>query len=221
MQNQLHRIYGCNTLKGFRKTFAVCTATLFLFLAAHIVSAQSAKEEYMILLPEPIPSVYLGIASGINNYSGLIGIALEAPISPPISLFGQAGIGTWGTKIGGGFRYYQNPDLYGSAWSLGYSSASGLADFEIEMEVENPKRNQMVLLDLERVGTLNLEYSYNIRLGTKSKFSLHLGYAFPLNKGDNYKLKSSGVQLSTTSKQSLAFLQPGGLLIGLALMLGI
>ncbi|MBE0663888.1 MAG: hypothetical protein IH597_15635 [Bacteroidales bacterium] len=218
MQNQLIRIKVSKNLKGLRNAFTVCIASLMLIVAAQIVSAQ---EVYRILLPDPIPSVYLGIASGINNYSGLIGIAIEAPISPPISLFGQAGIGTWGTKIGGGFRYYQNPDLYGSAWSIGYASASGLTDFEVEMEVENPKRNEMVLLDLEKVSTLNLDYSYNIRIGTKSKISLHLGYAYPLNKGDNYKLKTSGVQLSTTSKQSLKLIQPGGLLVGLALMLGI
>lgn len=218
MQNQLKIARVGTDRKGLLKTGIVCIAMLFIFSAVHILTAQ---EQYRIILPEPIPSVYIGIASGINNYSGLIGIGLEAPVSPPISLFGQAGLGTWGTKVGGGLRYYQNPNLYGSAWSVGYSQASGLTDFEVEMEIENPKRNETVLLDLEKVGTLNLEYSYNIRVGTKSKISLHLGYAFPLSKGDNYILKTPGVQLSTTSKQSLKMLQPGGLLVGLALMLGI
>jgi hypothetical protein len=192
---------------------------LFVLLTVQTLRLHS-QEQHRVLLPDPIPAAYLGLGAGINNYSGLIGIGLEMPIFPPFTIFGQAGIGTWGTKVGGGLRYYQHPDLYGSAWALGYSRASGLTDFVVELEIENPKMNTNVLLDLEKVGTLNFDYSYNLKIGRKSKFSFHVGYAFALNNGDNYVLKTSGVQLSSTSKQTLKIMQPGGLLLGLALMFG-
>jgi hypothetical protein len=200
-------------------TNRLVTGLLFVLLTVQTLSFHS-QEHHRIVLPDPIPAAYLGLGAGINNYSGLIGIGLEMPIFPPFTIFGQAGIGTWGTKVGGGLRYYQHPDLYGSAWALGYSRASGLTDFEVELEIENPKMNTNVLLDLEKVGTLNFDYSYNLKIGRKSKISFHVGYAFALNNGDNYVLKTSGVQLSSTSKQTLKIMQPGGLLLGLALMFG-
>jgi hypothetical protein len=205
------------SLKSLRNELVYGLVFVLLALQTNPLHSQ---EQHRVVLPDPIPSAYLGLGMGINNYSGLIGIGLEMPIMPPFTIFGQAGIGTWGTKIGGGLRYYQNPGLYGSAWAIGYSRASGLTDFEVELEIENPKRNSTVLLDLERVGTINFDYSYNLKIGSKSKFSFHVGYAFALNNEDNYVLKTSGVQLSTTSKQTLKMMQPGGLLLGLALMFG-
>lgn len=180
-----------------------------------------AQDRIHVIQPEPIPSVYLGFGGGINHYTGLIGLGAEIPVFSSFSLFANAGIGSWGTKAGGGLRYYFHPNLYGSALAFGYSQASGLKDFEIELEVDNPRRDMNVLLDLEPVGCVNIDYSYNLKMGRKSKVSFHAGFSVPLGEGDNYKVKTHGVQLSSNSKETLEFIQPGGLLLGINLMFGL
>lgn len=193
-------------------------AFIIFFLASGTLVAQ---ERIKVIQSEPLPSLLLGFGTGINHYTGLFGLGIEAPIFSSFSLFANAGIGSWGTKFGGGLRYYRHPDLYGSAFALGYSQSSGLKDFEYELEVENPKRDMDVLLDLEPVGCLAFDYSYNLKMGHKSKISLHAGYALDLGEGDKYVLRTPGVELSSNSKDLLWLIQPGGLLLGINLMFGL
>lgn len=199
---------------------ALLVFLLCMFFTIPAISVYSQQHQHSVEL-EPVPSVFLGVASGINNYSGLAGVGMEALVMPSLSLFGQAGLGSWGTKIGGGFRYYPAQIPFGSAWGIGYSIASGLIDFEAELEVENPTRTYFVLLDLHRVGTLNIDYSYNFRVGRMNKISFHAGYAIRLGGSNHYKVKTPGIKLSQSSEQVMRILQPGGLLLGLSLMIGI
>ena len=192
---------------------------IWVVLTIHPTLAFSQQQHSIVL--EPVPSVFLGFSSGINNYSGLAGVGMEAPLMSSVSLFGQAGLGTWGTKLGAGLRYYPDQIPFGSAWGIGYSVASGLENFETELEVDNPARTQLVLLDLDRVATLNIDYSYNLRLGRMNKISFHAGYSIRLGGNEHYTVKTSGVVLSSTSVQVMRMLQPGGLLLGLSLMIGI
>jgi hypothetical protein len=165
-----------------------------------------------------IPSVYLGLGLEVNNYG--FGLGLEVPVSGKMSITGNAGIGGWGTKIGGSINYYFTDVTGKSELSLGYSRASGLKDFSTDMYVEPNDTKQTVILDLNVVQTVNLMYTYNLRIGRSCKAGFSGGYAISLTKTP-YTLKTQGITLSSTSDQVLNIMQPGGIIIGFRFMFGL
>lgn len=177
-----------------------------------------AQEDSWPSLRTKTPSTFIGVGLGINDYG--FGGCLEVPVAEKLSLYGNAGLGGWGWKLGAGVSFYLSKNPYGSSLSIGYASASGLKDFQTELEVEPNNQNSMITLDLYRVGTINLVYAYNFKLGNKSKFALSTGYAIPVTK-NAYDVKTSGVTLTETSKQVMNFVQPGGLILGFKFLFGI
>lgn len=163
-------------------------------------------------------NAYIGVGTGLNSYTGLLGLRLEVPLSNRFILFGSAGIGSWGYKIGGGLSYNLKKSLYGPAISIGYTSASGLVDFETQLETSSGSET-MVTLDLKEVGNFNLMYSYQWKVGKGNKISLGTGYAFKLTS-DFYEVTSNHT-LSSTSKQVLEVLAPGGLIVSFAFLFGL
>lgn len=164
------------------------------------------------------PTTYIGFGLGINDNG--FGGCIEVPLVEMLSFYGNAGLGGWGWKLGAGISFYPSKTPYKSSLSIGYASASGLKDFETELAVEPNDQNEFVTLDLNRVGTLNLVYAYNFKLGHKSKFVLSTGYAIPVTN-NTYDIKSAGVTLTETSKQIIDFIQPGGLIIGFKFLFGV
>ncbi|MCF8370704.1 MAG: hypothetical protein K9H64_03710 [Bacteroidales bacterium] len=164
------------------------------------------------------PQIFIGLGLGLNEYG--LGGCMEIPIVDRLSIYGNAGLGGWGWKLGAGISFYPSKTPYKSSFGIGYASASGLKDFETELPVEPNDQNKKVTLDLNRVGTINLVYSYNFHLGRKSKFVLSTGYAIPVTN-NAYELKSTGVILSETAKQALVIIQPGGLILGFKFLFGV
>jgi hypothetical protein len=165
-----------------------------------------------------MPSVYLGMGFEVNNYG--LGFGLEVPVSGKMSITGNAGIGGWGLKLGGTINYYFTDVTGRSELSLGYSRASGLKDFSTELYVEPNDTKQTVKLDLNVIQTINVMYTYNLRIGRSGKVGFSGGYAISLTNTP-YTLKSQGVTLSPTSDQVLKIMQPGGLIIGIRFMFGL
>jgi len=165
-----------------------------------------------------LPSVYLGLGLEVNNYG--FGFGLEVPVSGNVSITGNAGIGGWGTKIGVSINYYFTDITGKSQLSLGYSRASGLKDFSTELYVEPNDTKQTVKLDLNVIQTINLIYTYNLRIGKSCKTGFSGGYAIPLTKTP-YAIKTQGITLTSSSDQVLKMMEPGGLIIGIKFMFGI
>ena len=166
---------------------------------------------------DSLPVVYLGIGSGINNYTGLIGLSVNLRAYDKIFLQGGIGIGSWGTKMTIGLRY----DLsYKKGWSfgVGLSTCSGLKDFKTNLELQDGTTKE-VLLDLNRANTLNLKATYNFMLGKNNNFYLDFGYALPLDASP-WKVKDGSV-ISSTSNSVMAMVAPGGILLGLGFMFGL
>ena len=168
--------------------------------------------------PYETPSVYFGLGLAINDYG--LGLGLEIPLSGKLSINGNAGIGGWGWKIGWSINFYPIQISNKSEFSLGYSRASGLQDFTQDLWVEPDERKQPVKLDLNVVETINLIYTYNIKIGNSFKTRISAGYAIPVTKTP-YEIKTLGVVLSSTSKQVMDIMQPGGLIFGIRFMFGI
>lgn len=166
---------------------------------------------------DSLPVVYLGIGTGINNYTGLIGLSVNLRAYDKIFIQGGIGIGSWGTKMTIGLRY----DLsYKKGWSfgVGISTCSGLTDFKTNLELQNGTSKD-VILDLNRANTLNLKATYNFRLGKNNNFYLEFGYAAPLETSP-WTVKDGSV-LSSTSMSVMEMVAPGGILIGLGFTFGL
>ncbi len=197
-----------NTQKNYLvKTISIIIVFAFIF-SNNSLTAQSYTENYN-------QSPYIGLGLGINDYG--LGVGLELPLHNKLNAYGNIGVGAWGYKLGVGISYFPRMAPFGSSFNLGYSHALGLKDVETELEVGSTNTTQKVLLDLKPVGTINLFYTYSWTLGRAGKFSLSGGYAVPLEE-DAYEVKTQNVELSTTSKQVLQIMQPGGFIFGLKFM---
>ncbi|TLX72609.1 hypothetical protein E9993_17385 [Labilibacter sediminis] len=203
------------------KEYAQCirySVLIILFLcvtgngfAQGILERQQAKEKN---------KGFVGLGLTVNEI-GLLGLGVELPVQENLWFYGMGGIGTWGYKLTGGIKYYPYNGGYKSAYCIGYSYATGLSDFDPRLDVVDSSGNveeKDVLLDLYSVGTLNLIYSYNLKVGRKSKFVFSGGYAIRL-KDDFYTNKTDD-ELTQESKNFINLMAPGGLILGVKFMIG-
>ena len=201
-----------------RKNNAVAfLATLaFMALSTYPILAQSNLKDENEVKAQPL---FLGFGSSIND-CGILSAGIELPVLKMFSFYGTAGLGSWGWKIGGGITYYPQHKPFKSGYSLAYYSASGLDNFETKLTVEPNGNEQTVKLNLLRAGTVNLVYSYNLKVGQSSKFVFYGGYAIPVTE-NAYTIIDPTVTLTETSIQFLNVMQPGGVIIGVKYMIGI
>lgn len=199
------------------KNIFLRSITFFLFFVA--VDGRAIAQDYYnpdALIKAPVSKTFLGVASGLENFTGLLGPSLEVNVSGGFSVYGGIGLGSWGYKMSGGLKYYSDYP-YGWAWCLSVSHATGLRDFETELETQSGRR--LVLIDLLPCQTLNLTAQHHWRLGKKNRFNLEFGYSIPLTY-DAYTIKDGSV-LTDPSELALRILQPGGLMIGIGFSFGL
>ncbi len=156
-----------------------------------------------------------GVTSGIN-YTGLVALQIEYIDQSKLGFDVNLGLGGWGYRVGANAKYYFKE--CGLGWSLGAGvfRCSGLNDFEIEMEVEQPQSpatTEMVTMNLFPVNTLNLFAARYWGLGTRARFHLAFGISAKLTN-TAYKVTSDH-QLTAISKQVMNITTPGGGLLGL------
>lgn len=198
------------------------------FVSLGLATSASAQTEYAFKeynqkYEIPASKFYLGVGTGLNNYLGLIGPSAEYRLSDKITVFGGAGLGSWGWKTSAGLKYYGNfPE--GWSFNLGISHATGLDNIEIELPsecVQFASDKTKVPFDLKGANTLNLSAMKYWPLGTfsKTRFNIELGYAIPLGE-NQYEVKSTDV-LTSKGKYFMNILQPGGLILGLGFSFGL
>lgn len=163
------------------------------------------------------PKFYLGVGTGINSYTGLLGLSGNLRIKNTFFVQGGLGLGAWGYKSSIGLRYDMN---YEKGWSygVGVSSNSGLRDFKTDLEVDSGN-TQEVTMDLLKAYTLNLKASHNWKVGAKNTFYLEFGTAIAL-QSTPWRI-TDGSTLSSTSEDVLALLSPGGFILGLGFTFGL
>ena len=166
---------------------------------------------------DSIKTVYIGIGSGLNNYTGLAGVSLNIRVIDRLFVQGGAGLGSWGSKLSAGLRY----DLgYDKGWSFGagISSCSGIPNFPANLELQSGVKGD-VKVDLLRANTLNLKATHNWLLGGHNIFYVEFGYAVPLQSSPWRVIDNSVI--SQNSKKVLDLIAPGGLLVGLGFSFGL
>ena len=122
-----------------------------------------------------------------------------------------------GFEIRGSINFYPKNDH--NEFSVGYAYASGLKNFSTSLTVEPNGSQQTIDFDLYGVSTINLMYTYNVKVGASGKLALSGGYAICLTS-DAYKIKNA-VTLDQISELVIDWMQPGGFIFGIKLMIGL
>lgn len=164
------------------------------------------------------PSMYLGLSTGIDNYTGILGLGFQFPFQNNFSLRTGAGIGAWGLKLSGGMKY---EDLMQSGWGfgLGYSHCTGLSDFDLTFSDANGNTTRSVNMDLNPAGSLNLTLNKNFYFRGDKLLYLETGYAVPTG-GRNLYTINDGQTLTADEDLILQIIRPGGIVLAVGLLIG-
>jgi hypothetical protein len=165
------------------------------------------------------PVLYLGLSTGLNNESGIMGFNIDLPLNKKLSLGAGFGEGTWGAKAYSEVRYYITERCHrGWALGAGITYASGSNNFKQTLETINGK---------EKV-TLNLHPQDNVFFALYRFWSLgreynriyaNIGYSVPFHDA-RYKV-IYGDPLTQSTSDGLRSLSPGGLVVGAGISFGI
>jgi hypothetical protein len=192
---------------------------VFILLSFSLISlfAQDGQNGIPKMRSDTIPKFSIGLGTGINNYTALIGVSANLRVYNRVSVQGGVGIGGWGYKFSIGLKYDKH---YNGGWSygLGYSVCPGLNNVKANMKLESGV-TQNVNLDYLKASTVNLKTGYTWRIGEMNTFYLDLGYAVPLQSGA-WRVTDNSV-LSGASESSIKMIQPGGIILGMGFTFGI
>jgi hypothetical protein len=186
--------------------------TLLLIIATVLLTVNASAQTNTTQPNAPTPGFYLGMGTGIENFSGIFGVTGDFRVSNTIFLKAGAGIGSWGGKLSAGLRYETKVGK-----SLGYGiylcRATGLKEFTYALETTSGTHD--VKMELMPGFTLNPTISYKWLIHNLHRFFIEAGYAIPLQT-DPWKVKD-GSELTESSKNMLHILAPGGFSLGLGI----
>jgi hypothetical protein len=167
------------------------------------------------------PQINIAFSSGSNNFTSYLGFLTEVNLIKNTSVLGGFGIGPWGLKSSVGVRYY-NKYPKGIFYGLSFSSCKGRINDTLNLETfrSDSVVTQKVLVDLKKAHTINLELGYSWQLSKVLRFTLDLGYSIPLNVNP-YRIKTEGIVLTESGKQSIDYIEPGGFIFGVAFSIGL
>ena len=205
------------------KVFIILLLTIISFFrinAQSFHSAQDFKKETVTRLAIYNPkNVYLGVETGVNSYTGILG--LSAFIRANKTLFIKAGIGegSWGYKTSVGLKL-DNDSTGNWSYGIGYSLCSGANNVKINMSAQNVGTKD-VSIDLYKASCIQFTITRNWKVGCNRTniIYLDLGYSFALEK-KRWKV-TDGSNLTDESISLITFLQPGGLILGFGFTFGL
>lgn len=194
----------------------LASLTIVMFTSA-IALAQEGSINYQVPQQlDKLPVFYIGLNSGLNSYSGIFGVGANVRLIDNAFVEGGAGIGSWGYKFSGGIRYdFRARNTFGIG--VNYTTATGLRDMELDMELYDGSTRKVVL-DLYSNSTVDIKGRFSINAGQIHKFYVELGYAIPV-KDNNWGIKNGAI-ISSTSRDALEFIAPGGFIAGIGFMFG-
>lgn len=153
---------------------------------------------------------YIGLSTGINNMSGLLGVDVDYALSAISTVGAHIGMGTWGIKTGLDAKYYRRNCHLGWAYGIGMSLATGNRNKTLNLEtISGPK-------DV----TLNLHPQAGLQFNVLRYFPIgKQGHRFWIQVGWNQRFTRKvytildGQTLTRLADRTINFLCPGGLVI--------
>jgi len=218
---------------NFTITRSIVPQGIFIFLLLQaVVLKVSAQEGYVAppnsvfapranLQPDTLRRGYLGLAVGINNYTGAFGIGLDIRTIPQLLARLGAGIGSWGTKVSIGLKYEEHPGKTGWVYGAAFTNSSGLNNFKESLMVDSAGTTvtKDVNLNLLTASTLNLTVSRNWVFHRHNEFFFEFGYSIALQNSP-FQVTDGSV-LTSTSKEVINITAPGGFIIACGVMFGL
>ncbi|MBN9485023.1 MAG: hypothetical protein BGO70_05120 [Bacteroidetes bacterium 43-93] len=191
--------------------YALLLATLFS--TQYKASARYGRNDYSC------PKLYIGISTGIENPSGLIGFNVDVPVTQNFSLGAGVGLSSWGYKAYGEGRFYFGECNRGWALGTGVTYNTGLTNFTTTLPTT--AGDQDVALDLNpRTNVFLAGYRFWNLGHNGHRIYLALGYSIRLDE-DNYSIRNPYVQLTSDGQQAMKILAPGGFMLGFGFSWGV
>lgn len=188
--------------------------TLFITIAAFATNV-SARNAYN---SGSCPKFYLGISSGLNNHSGILGVNFDVPVTTQFSLGTGVGISSWGYKAYGEGRFYFKECNRGWALGAAFTYNTGLQNFVLEMPTTIG--NVDVDMDLEPSPNVAVSAYHFFNLGRGGhRFYLQLGWSQSI-VSNPYTI-TSGHTLTSDGETVMNLLSPGGLIFGFGFSFGL
>lgn len=165
------------------------------------------------------PKVYIGLSTGINNQTGLLGVNFDFPATEYLSIGTGVGLSSWGYKTYLEGRFYFKSDC-NRGWAIGTGATynTGLEDFTTPMSTTVGEQD--VTLDLNPTANVFVAGYRFFNLGKRGhRFYLQLGYSVNLSNND-YTILSNHT-LDDVGRTTMRLLTPGGIILGLGFSFGI
>ncbi|HEX8549330.1 MAG TPA: hypothetical protein VF691_20380 [Cytophagaceae bacterium] len=164
----------------------------------------------------PEHRVFLGLATGLNNGTGLFGVTCEVYLHKGLNAIGGLGLGSWGYKPMIGLRYYFDyPYRYAIGVSYSYATGTGNTPIPVDLQVIDTTgkavRKQVPVL-YQGLSLFNFTASKFWRIGKHHRFNIEAGYSVPLREGYAFRIASND-KVTRESIALLHFIQPGGIII--------
>ncbi len=188
---------------------------ILLTLATYRVNAQYVVSQ-MTTNDIEAPEFYLALSTGVDNYTGMIGLGAMMPFHEKFSLRMGAGLGAWGGKLSFGLNF-QDLTKTGFGLGLGYSHCPGIKEIDLEIQ-DQAGTSRTVKLEYLTVGSLNLTINKTWVFKRGNAFYLESGYAAPTGGSKFYEVKD-GSTLTQNEEYLLAVLRPGGLILALGFLI--
>lgn len=164
------------------------------------------------------PKFYVGLSTGINNQSGLLGPNFDIPLAKRLSFGLGAGRSSWGWKMYSEARGYLGECNRQLAIGAGMSYNTGMSKFTTTL----PTTTGDAQVDLIYKPSLNafasVYYFFNIGHDWSHRFYLQAGYSYRLE--DNLYTVNSKHTLTSEGDAVMQLLQPGGAIIALGFSFG-
>lgn len=188
-------------------------AALAISFVAYSASAKLDYRNYR----QSCPKFYVGLSTGLDNHSGLIGPNFDIPVTGRFSLGAGVGLSTWGYKSYGEARFYFKDCNRGWAIGVGGTYSTGLQNFSTLLPTT--VGDQDVLLDLEPVANVAVSGYRFFSMGPRHRFYLQLGYSHRF-QSTPYTVKSPHV-LTSDGKTVMNILAPGGVIFAFGFSFGL
>ncbi|MCX6258818.1 MAG: hypothetical protein NTW49_13115 [Bacteroidia bacterium] len=200
----------------FTITLLVMSSLLFSAWSQNYYSTEG-RMNADTLKKHDLPKGYIGLGTGINCFTGMLGLRADLRAANKFIVGFGVGVGGWGSKISAAISFVPK-DPKGMSYGLGFSHCSGLKDFETTLET-TPDGKKNVKMDLNACNNVNAILGYHFPVAKKSQFVLEFGYSFPMEI-DNYKILDNSV-LTSNGKAVMSLMEPGGLILGISFLLGL
>lgn len=159
-------------------------------------------------------NLFMEFELGWNGYTGL-GARLDYRLIGGLTMNAGAGLGMWGYRFSGGFRYFFNYP-YGLALCAGAAYNTG-DDMKLDTQVDTPGGivKEEVTFECKPVTCLNMSLLFSWCLFGDGRFYVETGYSYALTK-EKYTYETiSGYPMTKEEKETIDLMAPGGVIITL------